>query len=482
MNILKYKYKAHKLVNLIFYFIVFFAGFILGFVSNKIDIKKMVSEFLMIDNVSALTEVKSGTITLPSNLKVTSSNFKNEEYIYKLFNYVVESSELDISFNDFSNVFGFNYQPRYEPTSETYYYFSTSDWYWYSNNSSNKYSQTKGDVFYLEYVSTSSFKYHYYTNDDSLDYQTFGGGSKYYVFSTHDFSGSTGFLNVLDFSSYMSLEFNENIFKNNSNFKEVCVESGKAFAITNNTMSDVNSSYDFDYIWFPYNLNGLYKVLYDSSVEDHEVNYTEEESQERYFFNTRENINAFYSSDIPGSYLTLKGYNDKYSYYGWSAWPFRMYYDENNSNVQFTIFELKEPTKIFVGNLSSGGNVHGGGGRNHLDGDEEITINDSYCFYIKNIYEVTYVNFDEWNDFYGNVSTPNGEYEFNTSFYKDNSKTSSFLSQPLNFISEMKDTINFINSLIYDFYLSLPVLLRAFIVTIIIILLVMLLMQIGGYN
>lgn len=479
MNILKYKYKAHKLVNLIFYFIVFFTGFILGFVSNKIDIKKMLSEFLMIDNVSALTKVKSGTISISdSSLKVTSSNFKNEEYIYKLFNYVVESVGLDISFNDFSNVFGFNYNN----SSESSYYFSTSDWYWYSNNSSNKYSKTKGDVFYLHFINSSSFDYYYGTNDDSSDYSTsLSGGSRYYVFSTHDFSGSTGFLKVLDFSSYMALEFNENLFENNEDFKKVCVESGKAFSITNNTMSDVNSSYDFDYIWFPYNLNGLYKFLYDSSVEDHEVHYTEEEAQERYFFNTRESINTFYSSDIPGSYLALKGYNDKYSYYGWSAWPFRMYYDDDNSNVQFTIFELKEPTKIFVGNLSNDGNVHGGGGRVHLDGDEEITINDSYCFYIKNIYEVTYVNFDEWNDLYGIVSTPNGEYDFNTSFYRNNSNTSSFLSQPLNFITEMKDTINFINSLIYDFYLSLPVLLRAFLITLVIILLIMLLMRIGGY-
>ena len=73
MKILSLKYKLHKLVNLVFYLIVFVLGFLLGFLGNKINFDDLLSNFLFIDNAYAYT-IQSG------------ENFEfNEEYIYNKF-------------------------------------------------------------------------------------------------------------------------------------------------------------------------------------------------------------------------------------------------------------------------------------------------------------------------------------------------------------------------------------------------------------
>lgn len=63
MKILQLKYKMHKLVNLAFYLIIFGIGFILGFGAEKININKLMSQFLFIDNVSAQTTVDEQKIS-----------------------------------------------------------------------------------------------------------------------------------------------------------------------------------------------------------------------------------------------------------------------------------------------------------------------------------------------------------------------------------------------------------------------------------
>lgn len=506
MSILKYKYQAHKIINYVFYLIVFVIGFLLGFGAKKIDFNNLIGQVLMIENVQAYTLFERTTgsypITIDENYLMEKITLIDENFDLKTHSNVICVT------NSNSNSMWTSYEFSYKPDgthgavsgSSGYkidcYFISTDTINQitsisYSGNSSanHNFSPTiTGDIKKLSIMlgtnssSLSSTGYMLYQTLSSLDkintYST-GGSLGVYLYTNFDYSYSL-IKNTLDFSEYIvNLEFNEDLFKNNENFKEVCVEEGKTFAITSTEMSDINSLYDYDYIWFPYNLNGLSKILYDNSTDSNEIHFTEEESKERYFYNTKENIDSFYSSDIPGSELKLKGYTDKYSYYGWSAWPFRVYYSESNN--QYNIFTLKNPTKIYIGNLGSDGSVHGGGGL-RLDGDEEIEISTEYCFYIKNIYEVTYVNIDEWGDYFGTVPTPNGDYDFSTSHNKLNSNTDSFLSQPIKFINSMKDTINFINSLIYEFYISLPVLLRTFIITLLIILMIMLIMRIGGYN
>lgn len=482
MNILKFKYKAHKFINYIFYVVIFIAGFLLGFSTEKINFSKLISQVLMIDNVSAYTfnfnnfTIKNVEAFAIDNIPSTwKDSFNLEEYpLVSVMFSNTSTKEIQVGFyKDLESI-------RFESDTSNYYS--------------------------IKSLSISSFCYYviketgYYKYEGGCGVGNIPGGNGSYL--TLGFGPYTNFnvsevgeivhnsssnlnyfnsrVNKLDFSDYLiKLEYNENLFKDNPDFKEVCVQEGKTFAITSTEMSDINSAFDYDYIWFPYDLNGLSKILYDNSTDSNEIHFTQEEATERYFYNTKENIDSFYSDDILGLELEIKGYTDKYSYYGWSAWPFRLYYSESYN--QYNIFTLKEPTKIFIGNLGSGGSVHGGGGLT-LDGDEEIEISNEYCFYIKNIYEVTEVNIDEWGDFYGTVPTPNGDYEFSTSHNKLNSNTDSFLSQPIKFINSMKDTISFINSLIYEFYISLPTLLRTFIVTVLIILLIMLIMKIGGYS
>ncbi len=73
MNILKYKYKAHKLVNSVFYLIIFLVGFLMGLGVKKINFNKLISNFLMINTVHAYTIDSKNEIEF------------NEEFIYNAF-------------------------------------------------------------------------------------------------------------------------------------------------------------------------------------------------------------------------------------------------------------------------------------------------------------------------------------------------------------------------------------------------------------
>ena len=79
MKLLKLKFKMHKLVNCIFYLIIFGIGFILGFCGNKLNFNKLVSNFLMIDSVQALT-IDGDFIYNEIILK--AEDFKYSEYPY----------------------------------------------------------------------------------------------------------------------------------------------------------------------------------------------------------------------------------------------------------------------------------------------------------------------------------------------------------------------------------------------------------------
>lgn len=462
MSILKYKYEAHKFINVLFYLIVFVVGFVIGLGVKKIDVSKIVNQFLMIESVSAY-EISGIVEYEDTSLDITSSNFDSEEYIYKIFNYVTETAEIDIKFSDFINVFALNYE---KSSSTSYYLFSTSEWYDYVDSPNNKHAYTNGDIFSIEYYpllyGKKKFKYRYYINENNERTDSYVSvGSGFYIFSTQDFTGSDGFYKVLDFSEYsINLEFNENLFKNNDEFKEVCVDSNKIFAITSTTLTD-----EYDFIWFPYGLDKLNKTLYDNNAEHSLITYEEEEAFLQYWFNSKEKIEEYFSADVPGKELKARGYLNKYSYYGWSAHPFKMYFSENNN--QFTIFVFDNPSKLYVG---SSGIIHSGGGT-RLEFDEEIEDN-SYCFYIRKEFVVQYIESDEFYDFYGEVETPFGNIEFFTSYKKDKMSSNGLMSQVLGFISTIKDTLNFVRKQIYYFYLSLPLLVRMFLISLFVILII----------
>ena len=418
----------------------------------------------MIDNVSAYTIYENDEVTFDeefiyNSFKSLNSDFniENSSKIYCIsysssHNYIF-CYAFDTSYEDFNN-FSWNILNASDSRYITSLQIKYDSFQYNKSNNSIVSTITSNPVISLfgTYYSVSS-GYNIYTNYDYLnDNDTLSMESK----------------NVLDFSEYtVDLKFNENLFKDNPDFKEVCVDSSKHFAITSTIMSDVNSVYDFDYIWFPYNLNGIHKILYDNSVETSEIHY--EEIIERYFFNTKENIDLYFDNDIPGLELVIKGYTDKYSYYGWSAFPFRVYYSESVN--QFNIFWFDSPTKIYIGNLGEDGSVHGGGG-SRLDFDNEIDNDNNYCFYIKNMYEVTEVNLNEFNDYYGSVPTPNGTLDFTTSFNESNMDSGGLMTQVNKFIIHMKDTFEFIKDFVYEFYLSMPLLFRMFLISVLVILMV----------
>lgn len=93
MKILNLKYKMHKLVNLVFYLIIFGIGFLLGFSAEKININKLINQFLFIDTVSAeeLICTESENLFNPNDLgyagvvESSQADYKitgNEIYVY----------------------------------------------------------------------------------------------------------------------------------------------------------------------------------------------------------------------------------------------------------------------------------------------------------------------------------------------------------------------------------------------------------------
>ena len=72
-DILKMKFKAHRLVNYLFYMIIFFIGFFVGFGAKNLNIKNIINQVLFIDNVEAKT------------MATVNGTAIDEEYIYNRF-------------------------------------------------------------------------------------------------------------------------------------------------------------------------------------------------------------------------------------------------------------------------------------------------------------------------------------------------------------------------------------------------------------
>lgn len=287
-------------------------------------------------------------------------------------------------------------------------------------------------------------------------------------------------LNKLDFSKYeVQLRFDENLFANDENFKKVCVNSNSSFSITKKHDDEVMSGSDHDFIWFPHGISGIKQFNYSTEMSN--GYYEFEDPYENFYFSSYDNINAIWNTEYMQDNFESKGYTDRYKYYGYTAYLFLHWYNFNDGQTYnfFPIFEVTD--NVTTSHISSSGNTHGGGGT-RLDGDEEIEISNEYCFYIKNEYEVNEVILDEWGDHYVSVNTPNGPINYGTTINKDKTDSESFLSQPIKFISEMSGTITFLNANIYNLYMSMPLVVRTFLITALIIFIVMLIMKLGGYQ
>ena len=463
MSILSYKYKAHKLVNTLFYIVVFGIGFVLGFGAEKIDFNKLVSQVLMIDNAKAYN--------------ITSTI--DEDYIVEKF-----SQDADFDITIYKNIFCL-YNTK--STSSQYCYAFTDD---ALSKTTFSYS-TSGNIdirLQKQYISNISpsptmqlnlydntiTKQNLYSSDIWIT-QKYSSYNNYWYFSfiPDGFNESSWFgtRKLLDFSEYaIKVEYNENLFKDNPDFKEVCVPNNKKFGITskdfnvdeNITDETLNNRVlvERDFIWFPNGLTGLKSYFYHNQSKNNVFEPTEEDIAYNMYFRlkwlkSKEDIDDYFNSNTSvGKILEEANYIDKYKYYNYTAHPFLIRFVGYEEDYMFNVFSFEEQ------------------GISYIDSDV-VDYPEEYCFYIKNQYDVVLMNENEWGDIYVDT-TILGDTNITVSTSKNESEVNSkgLFSTITTFVSNIMPTISFINTNIYNFYLSMPVLVRMFILSLFTILIV----------
>lgn len=441
MSILKYKYKAHKLINTLFYAVVFGIGFILGFGAEKIDFNKLVSQVLMIDNAKAYT------ITTTSSGEVI-----NEDFIISKFSSYI--SNFDVTDYEFAYYkwSGQQYWTVYAIVKENIHLATQS-----SSNGTLGYgsvdcnSFTGKPCYYSFNIRTSGSEAvkPISSGGVTIQYSNFDSLSQYNTNFTYDYSTK----NVLDFSK---LEFNENLFKDNPDFKEVCVDKTDKFLITPVDYGENNEISTADFIWFPYKISGFY----GSSIDNDNIIGKNTSDEYRFYFNSKEAINEEFTEDGLQYLLTIVSYyyyENRYSYYGWSAHPFNLFYNQNNDNYySFPYFYFENPEMYKL----DGSKIEN---EESLPFDDYLSYdNEEICFYIRNKFNVEILNKDLNDNDYIDLTLPGGSVHIN----KDTSNFSSGLFTSITkFINEVSDCLDLIKDNIYNFYLSMPYLLRLFIVS-----------------
>lgn len=484
MNILKYEYKAHRLIKIIFYLISFVLGFLIGVGVKELKINSILCTLLGIDDVHATVLAEYNDITFDEK-KIYEIFNSIDGYSYSEYPYIscrideVEDSDGSLS-KDWSILQCNAYSQEYFDVLElnTYYF--------------DKYNKPVGKASYLyckkpvgEYT-YYQFSYHLNGKLDAIQTKTTKSADEYmniFDFPKGDYKRSyTNFKpsiikNVptsvdtfpiyLDFEDLtINLEFNENLFANNDNFYQYCAKSGSSYAITRvDNSENLDKMSDYDYIWFPYGLNGFSVYNYSDFISTPDTEDIENYDFDYDFFTDKETIKKIIANIPKSTNYRYKGYTDLYSYYGWFSKHFYILYDytnETNFNF-FPIITFDRPAKVYVG---SSGTLHGGGGL-HIDEQGNIDREDlNYCFYIKKDYAVTEVHKDTFGDFYGDVPTPGGNLSFETSSNKDNYDSDSSFGTITSFITNIGDELGFIKDTVLNFFKNMPTLLQLFILAI----------------
>lgn len=469
MNILKYKYKAHKLVNTLFYVAVFGIGFILGFGTNKIDFNKLVSQVLMIDNVSALEIITIGDYNI------------TDEFIYNTFN-----DYEDGFLEEYPYVFCTKSQDSYGRKSFECFAFSEEyfNTLYLKSSNSNYYGigSTGGDNYKLYFKISLNINNNTTTFTGLSKHVNEGPGNSSYMHTSFYFNSSTythysnfdpkiitgssstykkPFIN-LDFAG-SNLEFNENLFKDNPDFKEVCVPNNKKFGIIskeynvdeNITDETLNNRYyiDRDYIWFPNGVKGLSTFFYHNKSENNVKVIDKDDASYSmygywYWLNSKEEIDKYFGELPTSAMLSESGYTDKYKYYNYTMHPFLIRYIGYEDDYMFNVFWFKEL------------------GVNYIDSDI-VDYPEDYCFYIKNKYDVVLLNTNEWGDLYTDI-TILGDKDITISTSQNESDVNNvgIFSVVNNFIYQIKGTIIFINTNIHNLFLAMPLIVRMFILSV----------------
>lgn len=352
----KLKYQAHKIINYVFYLIVFVIGFLLGFGAKKIDFNNLISDFLFIENVQAYTLFERTTGSYPITI---DENYLMEKItlIDKNFDLKTHSNVICVT-NSNSNSMWTSSEFSYKPDgthgavsgSSGYkidcYFISTDTINQitsisYSGNSSanHNFSPTiTGDIKKLSIMlgtnssSLSSTGYMLYQTLSSLDkintYST-GGSLGVYLYTNFDYSYSL-IKNTLDFSKY--LEEEENIFLNNGsifdndenkNFNKYCwnFENSTIFTLTPNedtfnsiNLTDYNGEYTFFTGFYAFGNIGNFQdysnmergYLYNSKVAN---THSAIDSYRGILFENLQNITSDFSYLNSNDILTSRYYN-----------------------------------------------------------------------------------------------------------------------------------------------------------------------------
>lgn len=206
MKLLNLKYKMHKLVNLVFYLIIFGIGFLLGFGAEKINFNKLISEFLFIDNVSAYT-IQVGNNTI------------DEQYIYDTFSTISDFNLKDYSTIECISYFDYYYRTILNCNALPTDFFEKATF------------REKDSYDYIYDYPTNHTQFNFVLVDKELTkYKNVGNSFffKHYMIQTYDLKRFSNFdyphydnnssYNVLDFSNFMpSSGDNENTGGDNEN-------------------------------------------------------------------------------------------------------------------------------------------------------------------------------------------------------------------------------------------------------------------------
>ena len=446
MSILQAKYKAHKFVNSIFYSAIFLIGFLLGFGAKYIDFSKLISNFLFIDNVEAYDIYKSSSVTI------------DEEYMYNYFNSNIE----DFNVDDY--VFGVdvessNYYINKKALSIAKEYFSRGSYYltWTYTNCM---TQLGISCYYEFRFSPSNGNYSFgsvMSGAADLHLTNFDNLFEYNPEFTFDFSS----MNKLDFSSFGDISFKDDIFKNDDNFKEVCVPVNKDFGITfadgHNYDELIPGHYTtlaFDFIWFKHGVTGLSTYFYDTQSDGHVKDVVPDNNKflgYSFWLNSKEEINKAWNFGNIGIFLNEEalGYGNKFDYYDYTLYPFTVDFSGYKSygGYYFSVFHFDKP------------------GIKYIDSDK-VDYPDNYCFYIRKDYDVVVFNRDEFGDSYGDINTPDGNTDVSTTENRDNYDSDRSSSTILSFLTNISDELVFVKDSVTNLYNSMPFLLRLFILSI----------------
>ena len=485
MNIFRAKYQAHRFVNYIFYIIVFIFGFLVGIGAKKIDLKTLIPKILMIDSVSAYN--------------ITSTI--DEEYIYNQFS---SNADFDISvyhnifclYDSSSSVSRYCYALSDEAISHTQFSYSTNGNIVIKLASSYTYNINPTSGFYLNLRNNTVENLNSWSYGFSITITYSSSKNNFYFsFIPPGYSDTSwyGGRKLLDFSSYMipDLVYDENLFDNDSNFKKVCVNNYDTFSITSNQIQDYDDNnsplyHSNDFIWFKNNFQGLHTYLYDSEI-DSKISYFDDSDFPygyRFYLGSVDSIqSAWNSPNSPGIELASRNYLDsnKYNYYNYTFYPFFITF--TTSYRRYQIFSFKDvfiDTSNSVGGSSvsqgSSGTVHGGSGRTLGPVDNEY--NDLICFYIKNEYDVNILRTNDSGDFVGDYIALGGiDFSDSTHYYNVDNSFNGYFSTLTNFMSRISSTVYFINSNVYNFFLSMPLIVRMFIISILVLFIVKLIIN-----